>query len=218
VSLILEALKKLEREKRSAEPGFLVLGPTSWAGGTRGTRGAMFALIAGLALLATALGILAWRNAGRGAAPASRVATTATPAAVPAEPPVVGPGAYVPPAQAIAPEPMPIATPLPAPTMAATAPAAAPADASGRTENAPQAVRVSEAAVQAVAEPPQPAPSAEPARFRLQAISVRDGKPVAVLNDRLVYEGESIDGVTVVRIGEAEVELEVDGRPLIISF
>jgi hypothetical protein len=77
---------------------------------------------------------------------------------------------------------------------------------------------VSDAAVQAVAEPSQPTPPAERPRFRLQAISVRDGKPVAVLNDRLVYEGESIDGVTVVRIGEAEVELEVDGRPLIISF
>jgi hypothetical protein len=65
--------------------------------------------------------------------------------------------------------------------------------------------------------PPQPSPT-RPPRFTLQAISHRDGRPVAVLNERLVYEGESFDGITVVRIGETEVELTVDGRRVVVGF
>jgi hypothetical protein len=212
VSLILEALRKLEREKRSSEPGFLVLGPTSWAGGTRG-RGAMLALITGLALLATALGVVAWRNASR-LAPADRMAA-ATPAVRQASP-VATADSSIPPASAVAPQPIPVATPIPLPTTAA-APSDVRAEATGRASVPPLGPRASQPAIQAVSEPPVP-PAAEPPRFRLQAISVRDGKPVAVLNDRLVYEGESYDGIKVVRIGAAEVELEIDGRRQVIGF
>jgi hypothetical protein len=215
VSLILEALRKLEREKRSSEPGFLVLGPTSWAGGTRGPRAAMLVLIAGLALLATALGLLAWRNASGGSAPAARVA--AAPPPPPADSPVAAPGGYVPQAHANAPVPIPLPTPRSAPTLLAT-PAAAPADALAHAAHGPPPTHVAEPPIQALSAPPGPPSQAEQPRFRLQAISVRDGKPVAVLNDRLVYEGESVDGVKVVRIGEAEVELEIDGRRQVISF
>jgi hypothetical protein len=55
-------------------------------------------------------------------------------------------------------------------------------------------------------------------RFQLQAISRRDGRAVAVLNDRLVYEGDSLDGATVLHIGEADVELEIDGRRVSVGF
>jgi hypothetical protein len=41
---------------------------------------------------------------------------------------------------------------------------------------------------------------------------------VAVLNDRLVREGDSFDGVTVVRIGTSDIEIEVRGRRLVIEF
>jgi hypothetical protein len=41
---------------------------------------------------------------------------------------------------------------------------------------------------------------------------------VAVLSGRLVYEGDAFDNVRVVRIGEAEVEVEVDGQRRVLGF
>ena len=43
----------------------------------------------------------------------------------------------------------------------------------------------------------------------LHAISEQDGVPVAVVNDRVVREGDRFDGVRILRIGAAEVEVEV---------
>jgi hypothetical protein len=57
-----------------------------------------------------------------------------------------------------------------------------------------------------------------PDELVLQAISERDGSPVALVNDRLVREGDSFDGVTVVRIGASEVEVEVRGRRRVLRF
>ena len=51
-----------------------------------------------------------------------------------------------------------------------------------------------------------PPPRSEP---QLNAISQQDGQPVAVIDGRLVREGDSVDGVRVLRIGETEVEVEV---------
>jgi len=68
----------------------------------------------------------------------------------------------------------------------------------------------------AEAPPPAPAPAADD--LRLNAISQRDGKPVALINDRLVFEGDGFDGVKVLRIGEAEVEVEVRGRRQVLRF
>ena len=61
-------------------------------------------------------------------------------------------------------------------------------------------------------------PTAPLARFRLTAISERDGKPVAMLNERMVFEGDSWDDVTVVRIGDSDVELKVAGKTVVVSF
>jgi hypothetical protein len=41
---------------------------------------------------------------------------------------------------------------------------------------------------------------------------------VAILNDRLVREGDAFDGIRVLRIGEAEVEVEVGGVRRVIRF
>jgi hypothetical protein len=54
--------------------------------------------------------------------------------------------------------------------------------------------------------------------LQLQAIGERDGKPVAILSNRLVHEGDAFDGVTVVRIGADEVEIEVRGRRRVLRF
>ena len=132
MSLILEALKKVERERTAAQPrGFLVVGPSTWAGSRSNT-----AWIAGMfaaALLAGGAVYVATRPA--------------TPAAVPA--------------------------------------AAAP-------------VRVTE--------------------LRLSAISQRDGRPVAVVNDRVVGEGDTVEGARVVRIAPTEVDVEVDGTRRTLRF
>jgi CRP-like cAMP-binding protein len=61
-------------------------------------------------------------------------------------------------------------------------------------------------------------PALEGVELRLNAISQQDGRPVAILNDRLVREGDIFDGIRVVRIGEAEVEVEVDGKRRIVRF
>jgi hypothetical protein len=57
-----------------------------------------------------------------------------------------------------------------------------------------------------------------PDDLRLNAITRRDGRPVALVNDRLVFEGDSFDGVRILRIGEAEVEVEVRGQRRILRF
>jgi hypothetical protein len=41
---------------------------------------------------------------------------------------------------------------------------------------------------------------------------------VAILNDRLVREGDLFDGIRVVRIGETEVEVEVNGQRRLVRF
>ena len=66
-------------------------------------------------------------------------------------------------------------------------------------------------------DPGRPTP-ATPGEIHLNAISVRDGHPVAILNDRLVREGDSFDGIHVLRIGEAEVEVEVNGVRRMLKF
>ena len=54
--------------------------------------------------------------------------------------------------------------------------------------------------------------------LRLNAISQRDGRPVALINDRLVFEGDAFEGVKVLRIGEAEVEIEIRGQRRVLRF
>lgn len=101
-----------------------------------------------------------------------------------------------------------VAAPSSAPRPAATA---TPPDASGEPLiRAPESFQP----------PPRPARTkpAPGTGLQLEAIGERDGKPVAVLSNRLVHEGDAFDGVTVVRIGADEVEIEVRGRRRILRF
>jgi hypothetical protein len=68
------------------------------------------------------------------------------------------------------------------------------------------------------APPPAGEPRTPPDDIRLSAISEKDGRPVALINDHLVFEGDSVDGVKILRIGEAEVEVEVRGRRRVLRF
>jgi hypothetical protein len=191
LSLILEALKKLDREKQAPDRGLLVVGPASWPSRRGGRATAATSALVGGVLAVVGMGAVLWLY-GKRSPPAA--ATSPAPAAVPAPAPVMAPPTSDRPA---------VATGR-APAMAPT-PAATPARAS-----APLSAEL----------PPVKAAKASPAadRFQLQAISARDGHPVAVLNDRLVREGDTFDGVRVVRIGADEVEIEVAGRRRLVKF
>jgi hypothetical protein len=63
-----------------------------------------------------------------------------------------------------------------------------------------------------------PVPAAAPRDLRLEAISARDGVPVAVINQKVVREGDSVDGARVLRIGALEVEVDVDGARRTLRF
>ena len=52
----------------------------------------------------------------------------------------------------------------------------------------------------------------------LQGTSVIDGNPVAVISDQRVFEGDFIEGARVVRIGEREVELELEGQRFVLRL
>ena len=132
MSLILEALKKVERERAAAQPhGFLVVGPSTW-GGSRSNAAWIAGIVAAAVLAGGAVYLLTRPSA-------------------------------------------------PAPMAAAPAP--------------PRAIDL-----------------------RLSAISERDGRPVAVVNDRVVGEGDTVEGARVVRIAPTEVDVEVDGARRTLRF
>ena len=61
-------------------------------------------------------------------------------------------------------------------------------------------------------------PSAADHGLRLQAISERDGQPVALVNDRLLRVGDEVDGAKVLAIRGTEVDVEVHGRRATLHF
>lgn len=194
MSLILEALRKLERDKPAPDRGVVVM----MAGGHSGKRGrapGWVWLVLGIAGgLFTALAVLEWRrpegvpgSATTASVPPARVAPTSLP-----------PPKQVPPAAATSTRINALGPAAPA----STAPAMA----------APSAVSPPTSATPA-------APDTPPASaLTLHAITVQDGQPVALINDRVLREGDEIDGVRVLHIGEAEVEIERDGRRVVLRF
>jgi hypothetical protein len=193
VSLILDALRKLERDKEAREPGVVVVGAVPW--GQRGSRRWLAASLAAAALLAL-LAVGGWLRRG-GPAPVAPLEPPATPSPGPAIPPPTVPAGSLPAAAGagasptVAPPPRDLALPAPDRPGAAT----------GGTAPAPPAT-----------------PPAGGDDVRLTAISQKDGRPVALVNDRLVFEGDSFDGIKVLRIGEAEVEVEVRGTRRVLRF
>ena len=194
MSLILEALKKLERDKTVPERGFLVVGAAARGGGGR-------LLAAGVLLVAAAAaGVAAWRLATPGGAPAPALPAGGAVAEAPRD--GGDGGRSAPPAVAALPAPVagPPAIPAPGP-------------------RSPEAGSPPEQAGPPAGEPePVPAREAVAPPYRLQAISRRDGEAVAILNGRLVRVGDSFDGVRVLRIEELEVEIEAGGERIVLRF
>jgi hypothetical protein len=193
VSLILDALKKLEHEKNAREPGVLVVGSVPW-GERRRSR---------LPLALAAAALVALASAGWWWLRPSRHPTAAAPASVSPAP---------------APSPVVPVTPTAPPPPVTLAPWSAPP--------APPARQHAVPTLDEAPGPPSPPEGAAaatgtrpaPDDLRLNAITRRDGRPVALVNDRLVFEGDSFDGVKVLRIGEAEVEVEVRGQRRVLRF
>jgi hypothetical protein len=228
MSLILDALRKLEREKDARAPGILVVGSVPWGETSRARRVALAGVAVAALLLAVAFGWLLRPTAAPPAAQEPPATTTHTLPTRSAPTPV--PPAATPPLSWASPAPPPPpairldrpaarqATPAPqdtapAPPSAAAASEPVPADVPAPDEPAPDRISVSPA-------PPsgRPPVALKPDELRLTAISRRDGRPVALINDRLVFEGDSFEGVRVIRIGEAEVEVEVRGERRVLRF
>jgi len=190
MSLILEALRKLERDKPAPDRGVVVMtaaglardqrAPSSWAWLLAG-------VVAGLALAATAA---VWLRPGAPPRPAPEAAAPVA-SALPTQETVTGTRA---PQATLAPRRPPVparASAAPAPPPPAAAPGAAP------EADAPRAIR--------------------PALV-LQAITVQEGRPVALINDRVLRVGDEVEGVRIVRIGEDEVEVEANGVRTLLRF
>jgi hypothetical protein len=186
VSLVLEALKKLDREKGRDERGFVVMAAAPWP--TRAARRWPAWAALGIATAGAVAAALALR-------------TTPAPPVLPA-----------PPAAAV--------TIRPAASVTATVPAtvAPPVPAPARRETREDTAHTKAPAATLAVAPPSPAPRPAEPELRLQAISERDGQPIAIINDHLVRVGDEVDGLRVLAIRGAEVDVEVRGRRTTLRF
>jgi hypothetical protein len=253
MSLILEALKKLEREKEAPQRGFLVVAPASWP--SRSQRLAVPMAVGAVVLVVAGAGYFMLRMRSRTVVANDARPTAAAPAAAPAGLPAVpasSANALAPPATQVPQGTLPAAVrvdpptaPLPNPTERAlvdfgrptavrtpsSRPAGAPANAAASSQTpaaaganpdaAPAGAAVPAAPVLEITHAAPPPTAAAPKgldALHLEAISSQDGHPVAILSGRLVREGETLDGVRVIRIGTDEVELEHNGRRRTLRF
>jgi hypothetical protein len=182
VSLVLEALKKLDREKGRDERGFVVMAAAPWP--TRAARRWPAWAALGIATAGAIAAVLALRTTPAPAPPARPAPPVAATAVV---------------------EPTPAAVVTPRPPASVIATKAPPVAAPVRRE-------MREAA------PSPRAPRAADPQPRLQAISERDGQPIAIINDHLVRVGDEVDGIRVLAIRGAEVDVEVRGRRTTLRF
>ena len=195
MSLILDALRKLERDRERPDPGVVVLGAVPWPGLGRSRRRAALVASAALGLAVLAAAGL-WLSRATTAKPGA--VHPVTPTTTVAAPATATPSAQRTPSLAtLGPPPAGRRLALPGSAAATTDRPAHPAAAADEVQ-----------------------PAAAPPRDRLQltVISERDGQPVAVISDHLVREGDSFDGVKVLRIGTTEVEVDDRGQRRVLHF
>jgi hypothetical protein len=141
---------------------------------------------------------------------ASVTSPTALPPAAPAAPITFAPSVVQDTQPASAPAP-PATSAAPAGTESARAGALpAPARPSERSAREGQPAGRAPAAV-------EPATPVEPA-YALQAVTEQDGQPVAIVNGQLVRVGDVLEGGRIVRIQADAVEIEKDGRRIVLGF
>lgn len=236
MSFILDALRKVEDEKRSG-PGSQSIEPS--VGGTGGTGRRRQTLFMGAVALAsaavTAILLSLFMSGGEPVTKDSNGSngTSSEPAAaadgddeLKLLPPLPEPP--------LQPEPE---TTVEAPASAPAALAEPPAEASAEPEPEPERAapirvvgrkrtKVDFAPpfdADEVEEPPDPETEAVESdvtipSLELQGTSVIDGNPVAVISDQRVFEGDLIEGARVLRIGEREVELELEGKRFVLRL
>lgn len=190
MSLVLEALKKLDREKGRDERGFVVMAAAPWP--TRAAR--RWPAWAALGVATAGAMVAVWSVRTRPAAPPPPPASAAVAAA-----PVVA-----------RPDPAPVVE-TPAPPTPVTKVATTPAPSAPVRRERVDASPLAEPTPATPATPPPPA-------FVLQAISERNGQPIAIINDHLVRVGDEVDGMRVIAIRLDEVDVEVRGRRTTLRF
>lgn len=205
MSLILEALRKLDREKNAPQRGFVVLASPVAAPRRRwlNPRAVVAAAVFGLAALSAVL--LAPRLQ-----PPPRPAVTTPAARAPRHEASLGlsTGTTPEPAAALVPAAPATLPPASRQPQAARPVASAAPEAPGLTAASPLPMRTAA----------EPGPDPTAATLVLEAIAVRDGHKVAVLSGRLVREGDVFGATRVLRIGDSEVEIESHGQRRVLRF
>jgi len=227
MSFILDALKKIEQDKRSGGSQIESIAVSRGRLGGRQHVLSMAAIAVGSALL-TAAAVSFLNNNRQGADATVPVAPpeveappvepikldTSRPAAAP---PVVAETKEVSVrAREPEPAPAPVSDPEPASIEEAPENSTQPIRLVGRERVLLDGLSIGDAAESLHhddAGPPEsePLPDDFPTLV-LQGTSVIGNDAVAVISDERVFEGDRIQGALVIRIGEREVELELDGR------
>ena len=181
MSLVIEALRRVE--KTDARAGSVAAAVASYRPAPR-PRGSVIPLLLGLLTGGTVVFLLGaqGRNAVDSGAGADDAAVTART------------------------RPLKGAAGLPPPLIIETAARPEDVRAPKATESRPAALAASRPLEQGLG---GPAPAARPSLV-LQAISERDSRPIAIINDQLVREGEKLGAVRVLRIGADSVEVQLE--------
>jgi general secretion pathway protein B len=227
MSLILDALRKMEQERRSKRGNSQDLRPEvlryRLAAQPKEKSRYPLAVAAGLVLLCAGLGA-GFLLKGRGAAQVADQAPAGIPAASPAvavQPPVAAVPAPAVPAAAALPQPAPATPAAPAqPVVGAATPVPPPAELIRKTSRtAPPAAQ------EAVAQPRVPrgenaTAAAGGQDIVISGIAYQDERRMrrAVLNGSLVGEGAEVAGARVVEIKETKVRLSKGGHVFEIPF
>jgi hypothetical protein len=218
VSLILEALRKLDRERDAPQRGVLVLATVTAP--DRRPRRLFVGLVALAGVVALAVAGLVLRGARPAQPPAAAAGSTLSPPAIEGDETravesvagaALSPRIEPPATTARAKAHPPSVEPRP-PVTTHRAEGAGPEPARPHPEARPPASSPAREAADA------PAAQPSPETLVLEAIAERDGGRIAVLSGRLVREGDVLGATRVVRIGASEVEVETAGVRRVLHF
>lgn len=184
------------------------MGASGW-GGARRVGVLPIALALGLAGL-VGFGIARW--AARPVAKEPAVASEPRPAPARSAPP----STFAPPDAASLP---PATAPAPTiPSAAATSAPPARTDPSRAAASSAPGTAQPRTATDPRAPVPVPPALVPETNYALQAVTEQDGQPVAIVNGQLVRVGDVLEGARILRIEPEAVEIEKNGRRIVLSF